>query len=184
MTKKSRMVKTGNVDPRAIPGVGFNATAAPVVVKTTQPFELAGSLVRDVAEAKAEAARVGFQRTPDGLNVRADLVASKCRHCGQVTWVKPDKVDGDCHVCYHPDLRGTIQPGHPQPDAECYQRSAMTKKELADWKIRCGASRARYLAEAPARRAVVDAANRRRNEDEPAAGSSFVNDPTRSVGRT
>jgi hypothetical protein len=171
MTKKSRMVKTGNVDPRAIPGIGFNATAAPVVVKTTQPFEFAGSLVRDVAEAKAEAARVGFQRTPDGLNVRADLVASKCRHCGQVTWVKADLVAGDCHVCYH------------QPDSLCYQRSAMTKKELAAWKVRCDASRARWLAEGPARRAIVDAANRRRNEDDPATGSSFVNDPTRSVGR-
>lgn len=169
---KRKMVKTGNVDPRAIPGVGFDAAAAPVVgPKTTQPYEFAGSLVRDAAERKAEAVRIGYQRTPDGMNVPADLTASKCRHCGQVIWVKPDNVVGDCRVCYH------------RPDDPPYQRTAMTKKELADWRMRHGAWRARWLAEGPARRAAVDAANRRRNEDDPATGSGFVNDPTRSVGR-
>lgn len=162
---KKKVVKTGSTD-QGIPGVPLDQGARLDGPRTGHEFE--GHLRREVEEAKAEAAKVGWQKLANGLTIPGDLVPAICTHCGNWVWVKPENVNGEC-ICYH------------STDAPAWKTRAATKSERADWDKRQVAARERYLAEAPARRAALALANRRRNEE--AGNPTFANDPTRSVGR-
>jgi hypothetical protein len=164
---KKKVVKTGSTD-QGIPGVPLDQGARLDGPRTGHEFE--GHLRREVEEAKAEAAKVGWQKLANGLTIPADLVPAICTHCGMWLWVKPENVNGDC-LCYH------------QSDAPAWKRRPATKAELAAWSKRQEEAQARREAEAPLRRAALDAYNRRLNQDDPATGKHFVDDPTRSVGR-
>jgi len=138
--------------------------------RTRRTAEEEQELSRVISERKAHELKVGWQDLPTGIRIPGDLVAAICTHCKQIHWVKPDKTDGEC-ICHH------------STDAPAWRTRAMTKVEVMAWKKRVEASRERYLAEAPARRAAVDAANRRRNEDDPNANRPLMSDPSLKIGR-
>ena len=167
MTKK-RVLKTRSLD-QGIPGVPLDQAARLDGPRTSQPYEFEEDLGRRVAEVRAK--EVGFRDRGDGLKIRADLVPSVCTHCHAFFWVTPDKVAGPC-TCYY--TVGATEP---------WQRRAATKAEMAAWSARQKAAQAQWAAGEPARRAALQAANRRRNEDDPDAHRPFINDPSRSVGR-
>jgi len=158
---KSKSVKTG-----ALAGMVIDPTAHLDGPKTGHEFE--ARLREDVEKRLAETARVGWQKLANGLTVSADLVATTCDHCKLVNWVKPDKVNAEC-LCYS--------------SGAAWKRRAMTKVEVAAWSKRQIDARAQWLAEGPGRRAVLNAFNQRKDQDDPEANRSFVRDPSRSVGR-
>ena len=173
---RKKVLKTGSID-QGIPGVPLDQGARLDGPRSGHEFE--GHLKRDVEEAKAESVRIGWQKLANGLTIPANLVPAICTHCGMWIWVKPEDVFGNCQ-CYHPDDRTD---SNLEPNAPAWKRRPATKAELAAWSKRQVEIRARYEAEAPLRRAALDAFNRRLRQDDPTTGKSFVNDPTRSVGR-
>ena len=138
--------------------------------RTKRTFDSEREAVQHIADLKAHEAKVGWQDLPTGIRIPGDLVASICTHCKQIHWVKPDEVNGEC-ICHH------------SADAPAWKTRAMTKVEVTAWKKRVEASKARYLAEAPARRAILAAANRRWNEDDPNANRPLMSDPSLKIGR-
>jgi len=165
---KKKVLKTGSVD-QGIPGVPLDQGARLDGPRTGYEFE--GRLRADIEAQRAKEAKTGWQQLANGLSVPADLIAAVCEHCHSWSWVKPEQAVGDCPQCYHAQ------------DAPAYKKRPATAAEVAAWSKNQTTIRARYEAEAPLRRAALDAYNRRLRQDDPATGKSFVNDPTRSVGR-
>jgi len=165
---RKKVFKTGSVD-QGIPGVPLDQAARLDGPRTGHEFE--ERLKRDVQDARVERAKIGWKKLANGLSVPADLVASICDHCHAFLWVKPERAAGDCVLCYHAQ------------DAPAFKRHPATRAEVAAWNKQQTEAAARHEAEAPLRRAALDAFNRRLRQDDPTTGKSFVNDPTRSVGR-
>jgi len=136
--------------------------------RTGHEFE--GRLKADIEAAQAKRAAVGWRKLPSGVSIPADKILATCNLCHRWAWVEPGHETGPC-ICYHPQASdaGVMRPATPDEEKAWFRRAQEAEK--------------RRIAAEPARKAATDAANRRRNEDDPAAGKHFVNDPTRSRGR-
>jgi hypothetical protein len=138
--------------------------------RTRKTFESEAELAKVIAARKAREAKFGWRKLPSGISILMDSILVTCNLCHRWDWVEPGQETGNC-FCYHPQ------------DSDAGVMRPATPDEEKAWFVREEAVRDRFIAGAPARKAATEAANRRRNEDDPDAGKHFVNDPTRSRGR-
>ncbi|MCX6348725.1 MAG: hypothetical protein NTV79_04360 [Candidatus Aureabacteria bacterium] len=155
--KAKPLLQTASLPAGKMGGMIVDPTAKLTGPRTGMGHEFETRLAADTEAAKAKRAAVGWRKLPSGISIPGDRILTTCSRCRRWDWLEPGHETGDC-TCYH--LQGS--------DAGVL-RPATADEEKA-WFKREQERRDRFIAGAPARKAAVDAANRRRNEDTPDRG--------------
>ena len=142
---------TGELTLTPVQWLERNATAAELA-------SFKGQVQARLERGQATAWRI----LPGGSKIKGDSILATCSNCRRWAWTSPGSESGHCVACNWVNIGSQEAPAYNKNGG--WMRAA-TKAEVKAWYVREEARLAKIKADAPKRKAELDAFNRRVRED-------------------